>query len=425
MAGRAAVAGGGVVGQRQALSTSAGLREEAGEERIEPADAESLMQIGTRRILSAEHDEYRRGVRAFFQDQVAPFHDEWEAAGQVPRELWTAAGEAGLLGVGVPEAEGGVGADIRYSAVVWEEQSYSNCSGPGFALHSDIVLPYLVHYGTAEQKAKYVPPMITGEAIGAIAMTEPNTGSDLQGVATKAVQVDDDTFKISGSKTYITNGALADTVIVVTRTGQPDKRGGGLTLFVVEDGMKGFSRGRKLKKMGLHAQDTSELVFEDVLVSKKEHMLGQEGGGFYHLMTELPQERLIVAGAGIAAAEAAYEWTRAFVNERKAFGQQIKRFQALAHRLAEVKTNVVIGRTFVDSCLELHAQGRFTSQMASMAKYWATDLQNEVVDVGVQMHGGAGFMEEYPICKAYRDARVQPIYAGTNEMMKELIARTI
>jgi len=394
--------------------------------RLEPHSASKLTDTNTRRIFNEDHDAFREVCRSFFEKEVKPHHDQWEEDDQVSRECWLKAGELGMLGVMAPEEYGGLGLDCRYSAVVWEEQSYSLCSGPGFALHSEIVIPYIYNYGSEEQKKRMIPKLVSGEWIGAIAMTEPGAGSDLQGVRTVAAANGDGSYSLNGSKTFITNVAMADLVIVVCKT-EPEKGAHGVTLMLVEEGMAGFAKGQKLKKMGMKAQDTSELFFENVQLTE-EHILGGSAGlnkGFYQLMNELPQERLLIADMGIAAAEAAYELTREYVKERKAFGKTIADFQTTKHTLAEMKTEIAVGRAFVDQCIELHADRKLTSAAASMAKYWCTDLQNTVMDRCVQLHGGWGYMWEYPICRLYTDARVQQIYGGTNEIMKELIARDI
>lgn len=365
---------------------------------------------------------YRETVRNFFETEVVPFHDEWENDGHVPRELWLEAGKTGILGVTTPEEYGGAGVEMLYTAITWEEQGYSLCTGPGFALHSDIVMPYILHYGTEEQKKDYLPRLASGECIGAIAMTEPGAGSDLQGVRTNAVK-DGDDYILNGSKTYITNGFHSDVVIVVAKT-DAEKGAHGISLFLVDANMPGFSKGKKLKKMGMRAQDTSELFFEDVRLPKSA-LLGKENHGFYYLMQELPQERLLIADMGLASAEAVFEQTRTYVNERKAFGKTLSALQTIRHKLAEVKTELAVARAFVDKTLELHNVGKLDSATASMAKYWVTDLQNKAISDCLQLHGGAGYMWEYPVCRAYVDARVQPIYGGSNEIMKELIARDL
>jgi long-chain-acyl-CoA dehydrogenase len=381
-----------------------------------------MMQIGTRRIFDSDHDIFRDSVRKFFNEHIVPFHDKWEEDGQIAREAWIEAGNQGMLAVTMPEEYGGLGADILYSAIIWEEQSYSGCTGPGFALHSEICAPYFLKFGSQEQKERIIPELISGKGISAIAMTEPGAGSDLQGIRTNAVR-DGDDWILNGSKTYITNGAMADYVIVVAKT-DASKGAHGISLFVVEEGMAGFNRGRKLKKLGLKAQDTSELFFDNVRLPASA-MLGKENHGFYMLMQELPQERLLIADMAVAAAEASYEWTREYVKNRKAFGKTLDKLQTIRHKLAEVKTETAVGRAFLDQCLELHAAGKLDNSTASMAKYWATDLQCKIADDCLQLHGGAGFMWEYPICRGYADARVQRIYGGSNEIMKELIARDI
>ena len=369
---------------------------------------------------------FRETCRQFFEQEVVPHHDQWEEDGQISRECWLRAGELGMLGVMTPEEYGGLGLDCKYSAIVWEEQSYTGCTGPGFALHSEIVIPYIYNYGTEEQKQRMLPKLVSGEWIGAIAMTEPGAGSDLQGVKTTALPTDGGGYSLNGSKTFITNGAMADLVVVVAKT-DPEKGAHGISLFLVEDGMDGFDKGKKLKKMGMKAQDTSELFFENVALTDDNLLGGAKGlnQGFYQLMKELPQERLLIADMAIAAAEGAFEMTRDYVKDRRAFGKTIADFQLTKHKMAEMKTELAVARAFVDQCIELHCDEKLTSSTASMAKYWCTDLQNKIVDTCVQLHGGWGYMWEYPICRMYADARVQQIYGGSNEIMKELIAREI
>ncbi|XP_006006843.1 long-chain specific acyl-CoA dehydrogenase, mitochondrial [Latimeria chalumnae] len=392
--------------------------------RPETCISKSLMDIGTRRIFSEEHDIFRRSVRKFFQEEVVPYHSEWEKAGQVSRELWEKAGQQGLLGVNTAEEHGGIGGDLLSADVVWEEQAYVNCTGPGFSLHSDIVIPYITHYGSKSQIERYVPDMVAGKCIGAIAMTEPGAGSDLQGIRTYAKK-DGSDWILNGSKVFITNGWMSDLVIVVAVTNREAKSAAhGISLFLVDNGMKGFIKGRKLDKIGLKAQDTAELFFEDVRLPA-EALLGEVNKGFYYLMNELPQERLVVASFAISSCEFMFEETRNYVKERKAFGKTLAHLQTVQHKLAELKTQIYVGRVFFDSCLQLHAEKRLDSATASMAKYWASDLQNSVATQCVQLHGGWGYMWEYPIAKAFVDSRVQPIYGGSNEIMKELIARTI
>jgi long-chain-acyl-CoA dehydrogenase len=392
--------------------------------RPETQQADSLIQIGTRRIFEHEHDQYRELCRRFYEDEVIPFHDKWEEDQMVPRELWKKAGEMGLLCVTVPEEYGGMGLDVLYSAVMWEEQSYANTSGPGWFLHSEIVAPYIVHYGTEEQKQHYLPAMVAGEKIGAIAMTEPGAGSDLAGMRTTAIK-DPATgdYILNGSKTYITNGYMSDIVIVCAKT-DPEAGAKGVSLFLVDAGIAGFTKGKPLKKLGMKAQDTSELFFEDCRIPASA-LLGEEGKGFAYLMTELPQERLLVAEMSLASAEAAFEWTREFLKDRIAFGKPLTDKQTIQHRLAEMKTELTVARTFADRCLELLRDGRLDNSTASMAKYWCTDLGSKICDECLQLHGGAGYMWEYKVAKAYADVRVARIYGGSNEIMKELIARPI
>jgi alkylation response protein AidB-like acyl-CoA dehydrogenase len=375
-----------------------------------------------RSIFTDEHKQFRESVKRFYEREIAPHHAKWEEAGIVPREAWLKAGEAGFLCATMPEEYGGAGADRFYSTILMEEQAYVGASGPGFSLHSDIVAPYILNYGTEEQKKKWLPKMATGEVIGAIAMTEPGTGSDLQGVKTTAVRKGNQ-FVINGQKTFITNGQNADLVIVVAKT-DPKEGAKGMSLFLVEGNREGFTKGRNLEKLGLRAQDTSELFFNDVHVPP-ENMLGGEGQGFYMLMQELAWERLQIAIGAVAACEAALNWTVAYTRDRKAFGKSIADFQNTRFELAEIKTETQVARVFVDKCIELVAQNKLDVATAAMAKYWCSDLQNKIVDRCLQLHGGYGFMWEYPIARAYADARVQRIYGGTNEIMKELISRTL
>merc|ERR1719446_1684874 len=298
-----------------------------------------MMEIGARPVFNSDHDIFRASVRKFFNEECVPFHDKWEEKGEVDRELWLKAGEQGLLGTDSSEEHHGIGGDFKDAAIVMEEQSYVNCSGPGFALHSQIVMPYISHYGTQEQIDKFMPAMTAGTKIGAIAMSEPGAGSDLQGVMTNA-RKDGDDWILNGSKTFITNGWHADLVIVVAVTNPTAKtKAHGISLFLVEEGMPGFKKGKKLKKMGMKAQDTAELFFEDVRLPKSA-LLGKEGAGFMYLMEELPQERLLIADMGVAAAEACYEWTRDYVKQRKAFGKTLSNLQTIQHKLAEMKTDI-------------------------------------------------------------------------------------
>ncbi|KNC83373.1 long-chain specific acyl-CoA dehydrogenase, mitochondrial [Sphaeroforma arctica JP610] len=391
--------------------------------RTEPHSAKEMTDFGTRRIFNEEHDMFRETVRKFFDDHCKPYTAKWEKQGQVSRECWQQAGAAGLLGAATSVEYGGAGCDAKFSAVVWEEQAYSLCTGPGFFLHSDIVMPYIEHYGTEAQKQKFLPAMAAGEKIGAIAMTEPNAGSDLAGMKSHAVKEADGTYTLNGSKVFITNGAMADVTIVCAKTA-PEKGPHGISLFLVETGMPGFSRGKNLDKMGMKAQDTSELFFDNVKLTE-DNVLGKENHGFYYLMDELPQERLLIADMGVSQAEKVFEITRAYIKERKAFGKPLAALQTIRHTMAQLKTEICVARAFLDNCIELHARGKLDTATASMAKVIGTDLQHRVADECVQLHGGWGYMTEYPVCKAFLDGRVQKIYGGTNEVMKEVISRDI
>jgi len=376
-----------------------------------------------RHIFTDEHRMFRDAWRRFVDKEIAPYHAQWEKEGIVPREVWRKAGENGFLGFDVPEAYGGQGMkDFRYNAIISEELVRVGASGPGFGLHNDIVIPYILHYGTEEQKRRWLPKLMSGETITAIAMTEPDTGSDLAAVRTSAIRQNGH-YVVNGAKTFITNGINADLVITVVKT-DPQQKHGGISLLVIERGMDGFKRGRKLEKVGLHAQDTAELFFEDVHVPA-ENLLGQEGQGFIYLMEQLPQERLNIAVGAMAGAQAALALTTAYCQERSAFGKPIGTFQNSRFKLAEMKTEITIGQVFVDRCIEELNAGKLTTEQASMAKWWTTDLQQRVIDQCVQLHGGYGYMLEYPIAKFYLDARVMSIYGGTNEIMKEIIGRSM
>jgi alkylation response protein AidB-like acyl-CoA dehydrogenase len=377
-----------------------------------------------RSLYEADHDDFRSSVRAFLDKNVAPFHDDWEKAGIVPREVWTGAGGQGFLGIDMDEQYGGGGVrDFRYNAVLDEELTRIGATGVGFALHNDVVGPYLRDLATEEQKARWLPRFCTGELITAIAMTEPGTGSDLQGITTTARR-DGDSWVLNGSKTFITNGINADLVIVVARTNPDVPASRGTSLLVVERDMPGFTRGRNLAKVGLKAQDTAELFFADVRVPAA-NLLGTEDGGFGHLMMNLPQERLSIAVTAVAAAETVLAQTVQYVTSRTAFGTTIGSFQNTRFVLAELQTEVTIARTFLDECLRQLGSGDLTPTDAAMAKYWTTELQNKVADRCLQLHGGYGYMDEYPVSKAWRDARVQSIYGGTNEIMREIVGRSM
>lgn len=374
-----------------------------------------------RTLFDADLDGFRDSVRKFLEQEAAPHHAQWEKDGQVSRELWQQAGELGFLCPTMPEEYGGVGADFRYSAVVIEEVSRAGLSGIGWSLHSDIVAPYILKYGSEEQKKHYLPKMASGEIITAIAMSEPGAGSDLQGVKTTALK-DGDHYILNGSKTFITNGQMADLVIVVVKT-DPKEGAKGISLLLVDAAWEGFEKGQNLKKVGMKAQDTSELFFQDVKVPAT-HLLGSmEGQGFFQLMQELPAERLQIGLAAIAAAEAAWQWTLDYVKERKAFGKPVIKFQNTRFKMAEMKAEITAARVFTDRCLELHLEKKLDIPTAAMLKQYTTDLQCRVMDECVQLHGGYGYMWEYPIARAWADSRVQRIYGGTNEIMKEIVAR--
>lgn len=392
--------------------------------RKEPAQAETLMDIGIREIYTPDHDMFRESVRKFCQEEIQPQNMKWIEQGHVDASLWENAGAQGMLGTATPAEQGGIGGDVLHSSIIWQELAYVNDSGCGFAMHSDIVMPYISHYGTPEQIEKFIPKMTEGKCIGALAMTEPAAGSDLQGIKTRAVK-DGDDYILNGSKVFITNGIMAGVVVVVAITNPKAKSPAhGISLFLVEEGMEGFKKGKRLNKMGLKSQDTAELFFEDVRLPKSA-LLGQENKGFYYLMEQLPQERLLIGDMGVAACEWMFEETRAYVRDRKAFGKTIADLQVIQHQLAEMKTDICIGRAYMDQCLKVHLERGLDSESASMAKWWLTELQNKVAYRCVQMHGGWGYMWEYPISQAYVNARVQPIYGGANEVMKDLIARNI
>jgi len=375
-----------------------------------------------RTVFGEQHEQFRDTVRKFLDKEVAPHHAEWEEQGYVDRSVWTKAGANGLLCLSMPEQYGGADADRLYSVVMFEEIARAGFTGLGFGLHNEIVAPYIVRYGSEAQKERYLPAMARGEIVGAIAMSEPAAGSDLQGIRSTAQDAGDH-FVLNGSKTFITNGWHADLVIVVAKT-DPSAGAKGTSLLLVERGMPGFEKGKRLKKVGMKAQDTSELFFDNVKVPKA-NLLGDVNRGFIYLMQELPWERLQIAISGIAAAQAAIDWTMDYTKERKAFGTTVASFQTTRFKLAELQTEVQVARVFVDRCTELLLEGKLDTATASMAKYWCSDLQCKVIDECVQLHGGYGYMWEYPIARAWADARVQRIYGGTNEIMKEVVARSI
>ncbi len=375
-----------------------------------------------RTLFQPEHLAFADSFRRFVDKEITPHHADWEDQGYVAREVWSQAGANGFLCMSLPEEYGGAGADKLYSVVQMEEIARAGCTGIGFGLHSEIVAPYILHYGTEAQKRKYLPQMASGAMVGAIAMSEPAAGSDLQGVKTTAIKsADGSHYVLNGSKTFITNGWHADLVIVVAKT-DPAAGAKGTSLLLVERGMPGFEKGQRLKKAGMKAQDTSELFFNDVKVPA-ENLLGTEGRGFIGLMEQLPWERLQIAITAVASAQAAIDWTVDYVKQRKVFGQPVAAFQNTRFTLAELQTEVQVARVFVDKCCELIVRDQLDTQTASMAKYWTTDLQCKVMDECVQLFGGYGYMWEYPIARAWADARVQRIYGGTNEIMKEVITR--
>lgn len=375
-----------------------------------------------RDLFAPEHEAFRDSVRRFMEREVAPHRQRWEKQGYVDRECWRLAGTNGYLCPTMPQEYGGAGADRLYSVILMEEQVRIGATGPGFGLHSEIVAPYILNYGTQEAKRHYLPKMARGEMIGAIAMTEPGAGSDLQAIETSAAREAGE-YVLNGSKTFITNGGLCDVVVVVARTAP----GGGskaMSLLIVDTGMAGFSKGRNLEKLGMKAQDTAELFFDQVHVPAR-NLLGRENAGFALLMSELPWERLQIAIMAVGAAEAAFDWTLEYVRQRRIFGDVMYSLQTVRHKLAELKTEIQIARVFVDRCIQLLLDRQLDTATASMAKYWTTDLQCKVMDECLQLHGGNGYMWEYPIARAFADARVQRIYGGANEVMKELIARNL
>ena len=377
-----------------------------------------------RHIFDSDHEVFRDAVRKFLLEEAYEQHAQWEKDGQIDRSLWNKAGAQGMLCPGVSEEYGGVGADFRYNMVVSEEVSRLGLTGIGFILHNDVTVPYLENVANEAQKQKYLPKCVSGECIVAIAMTEPGTGSDLQGIKTNAVDKGDH-YLLNGSKTFITCGQQADIVLVVCRT-NPDPAAGAkaFSILIVEDGMHGFERGRNLEKVGMKAQDTSELFFNDVKVPK-ENLLGEEGMGFIYLMRELPQERLSIAVSAVASCEAVIEETVKYVKERTAFRKSIAEFQNTQFTLAQLEAEVTAMRVFIDRCAELLVKKELSTVEASKAKLLATELQGKVTDQCVQLHGGYGYMWEYPVARAYADARVQRIYGGTSEVMKLIIGREL
>jgi alkylation response protein AidB-like acyl-CoA dehydrogenase len=376
-----------------------------------------------REIFTDEHESFRSAVGTFLDKEAVPYHDQWEKDGIVDREVWRKAGSQGLLGLQLPEEYGGGGTDdFRYNVVIGEEMTRRGIYGCAFPLFNDMIAPYLLASANEEQRQRWFPKLASGELIAAIAMTEPGAGSDLQGIRTTAVDKGDH-YVLNGSKTFISNGILSDLVVVVART-DPDAGHKGISLLVVERGMDGFERGRNLDKIGQHAQDTAELFFDDVAVPK-ENLLGEEGSGFVYLMTNLSQERLSIAVSAASACELVLAECLTYVKERTAFGKPIGKFQNTRFAIAEMATETHIARVFIDDCIRRHLTGDLDASTASMAKWWTTELQTKIVDRGVQLFGGYGYMMEYPIARAFVNSRVQTIYGGTTEIQKEIIGRSL
>ena len=377
-----------------------------------------------RTIYEAEHIEFRRTVRNWIESEIAPNHEQWERDGIVPRSVWEDAGMRGFLGIAVPEIYGGGGSeDFRFAAIISEEIGFAGVVGGahGFTVHNDIVLPYILSLANDEQKMRWLPKMVSGKYIGALAITEPNTGSDMGAIKTTAL-LDGDEYIVNGSKTFISNGINSDVIVAAVRT-SPDLGKKGISLLVIERGMSGFERGRNLEKIGKHSQDTAELFFNDMRVPSS-NLLGLEGDGMKYLMHNLAQERLSIAVDAVAVAVAALNWTQAYTKERTAFGQNLSQFQNTKFVMAELFADVQIGQVYVDRCIELHNKKELDATQAAVAKFWLTEMQNKVVDRCLQLHGGYGYMREYPIARAWLDSRIQTIYGGTSEIMKEVISRS-
>lgn len=373
-----------------------------------------------RKLFKEEHHIFRNSVRKFMEREIAPFHDQWEKDGVVPRELWLKAGREGLLCCTVPEEYGGLGLDYLFDVIVFEELWRIGASGPGFLIHTDLVATYILAFGTEDQKLKWLPKMVSGEVIGSLGMTEPHAGSDLKALRTRAVR-QGDVYVVNGQKVFISNGQLCDLIVLATKT---DSQAGakGISLFLVEGDRPGFKRGRNLEKLGMKAQDTSELFFENVRIPAS-NMLGSEGQGFSLMMTKLAQERLAQAIRSATVAETVIEWTVEYTSQREAFGQTISDFQNTQFKLAELKTQATAARVFTDRCIELFMQGKLDAADAAMAKMFTSELHCKVVDECLQLFGGWGYMWEYPIARAYADARIVKIAGGSVEIMKTIIAR--
>ena len=375
------------------------------------------------KTYTEEHLMFKETVENFMKKEALPYCDKWEKAGIVDRDIWTKTGAMGMLCMDMPEEYGGMGLkDFRYNAILQEVMISLGIGGPGFTLQNDIMAPYFEKYFTQAQKDKWLSKIISGEIITAIAMTEPDIGSDLAAMQTTAIRQGDH-YILNGAKTYITNGILSDLVLVCCKT-DPTEKHRGLSILIVERGMEGFERGENLEKIGLKAQDTAELFFRDVKVPV-ENILGEEGMGFYYLMHNLPQERLSIAVGAVASAHRALEDTLAYVKERKAFGRPIGKFQNSRFRMAEMKTEITIARTFLDECILELNENKLSNDKAAMAKYWTTEMAGRVIDQCLQLHGGAGYMWEYPIAKAYANQRIMRILGGTNEIMREIIGKSM